>query len=48
MRNGDKMKIEKEYKENGIKITRYAPVKKRNTYIKGKPRKPVYGWKPPK
>jgi len=44
----NKMKIEKEYKENGIKITRYAPVKKRNTYIKGKPRKPVYGWKPPK
>ena len=48
LRKAYNMKIEKEYKENGIKITRYAPVKKRNTYIKGKPRKPVYGWKPPK
>ena len=42
------MKIEKVYYENGIKIARYAPVKKRNIYIKGKPRKPSYDWKPPK
>ena len=35
--------IEKEYKENGIKITRYAEVKPKQIVIKGKPRKPVYG-----
>ena len=41
-------KIEKEYKENGIKITRYEAVKPKQVVIKGKPRKPTFGWKEPK
>jgi len=35
--------IIKEYIENEVKITRYAEVKPKNTYIKGKSRKPIYG-----
>jgi len=33
--------IIKEYIENDIKITRYAPVKQKDIYIKGKPRKNI-------
>ena len=43
-----KRTIEKEYTENEVKITRYAEIKPKNTYIKGKPRKPSFGWKEPK
>ena len=43
-----KRKIEKEYKENDVKITRYSQINPKKVVIKGKPRKPVYGWKPPK
>jgi hypothetical protein len=43
-----KRTIEKEYKENGVKITRYGAVKPKQIVIKGKPRKPSYGWKAPK
>jgi len=39
--------IIKEYIENEVKITRYAEVKPKNTYIKGKSRKPTYGPKTP-
>ena len=43
MTNRQKRLIEKEYRENNIKITRYAEVKQKDIYIKGKPRKPVFG-----
>jgi len=43
------MKLIKEYKENGITIKRYEMTKpKKKVVIKGKPRKPSYGWKAPK
>ena len=40
--------IEKEYTENDVKITRYEAVKPKNTFLKGKPRTPSFGWKEPK
>ena len=43
-----KRTIEKEYTENNVKITRYEAVKPKQIVIKGKPRKPSYGWKAPK
>ena len=44
MRLGKKSRqIIKEYIENEVKITRYADVKPKNIYIKGKPRKPSFG-----
>ena len=39
--------IIKEYTENNVKITRYAEIKPKNSYIRGKPRKPTYGPKTP-
>ena len=41
-------KIIKEYKENGIKITRYAPTKTKVVQIPRQNRTPVYGSKEPK
>ena len=41
-------KIIKEYIENEVKITRYEAVKPKQVVIKGKPRKPSFGWKEPK
>ena len=43
-----KRTVEKEYTENDVKITRYEAVKPKNTVLKGKPRKPTFGWKEPK
>ena len=40
--------IEKEYKENDVKITRYEAIKPKNTVLKGKPRKPTFGYSTPK
>lgn len=41
-------KIIKEYIENEVKIARYGAVKPKQVVIKGKPRKPSFGWKAPK
>jgi len=41
-------KIIKEYIENEVKITRYEAVKPKQVVIKGKPRKPTFGWQEPK
>lgn len=41
-------KIIKEYIENEVKIARYKAVKPKQVVIKGKPRKPSFGWKAPK
>ena len=49
LRKDYNMKLIKEYKENGITIKRYEMAKpKKKVVIKGKPRKPSYGWKAPK
>ena len=40
--------IEKEYKENDVKITRYEAAPLKPIPMKGKPRKPSFGWKEPK
>ena len=40
--------IEKEYKENNVKITRYAQAPRKTIPLKGKPRKPSYGYSTPK
>jgi len=40
--------IEKEYKENNVKITRYAAAPLKSIPLKGKPRKPTFGYSTPK